>query len=286
MNKKLSTAVSKKEEITMQQTRNEIFSWNKILIRLFAVLLLIVLAAVINAGLMAQKVVKTKIPVAYKARIMAGDNIIAFGTGFVNGVEYMKPGDAAARKIPNGDQFSSKFFAVAGDKIILANPNTFTVSVFDTGSEKMFDIPEKTLKLRQISGDMYKGGSIQSSGDYAVVITDTSGVDDSAIKVIDVSGAEPKVIGFDGSGRRRSNQEIFKQVAIDAKSGKVAAARNHRATSDEDYSIRIYDFKNPDADPMIVDLKQYKGVDEQQMKFDDGKIIFFHGRKLCPRDAD
>jgi hypothetical protein len=259
----------------MKTTQNIFSNKNDFFIRASAIIFLICFAAGVNAGLMAQKVVKTSIPVAYKGRIAAGDSIIAFGTGFVNGVEYMRPGDTAARKIPGGDQFSSKFFAVAGDKIILANPQTFTVSVFDASSEKMHDIPESTLKLRHIKGGMYEGGGIMSSGAYAVVLTDTGGLDDSAFKVIDASGAgEPRIIGFDGTGVRRSNQEVFKQVAIDAKTGKVAAAKINRTSDNEEISIRIYDFKNPDADPKIIDLAKYKGVDERQMRFDSGQILF------------
>jgi hypothetical protein len=256
----------------MQINQNRIL--NKMLFRLYAAPFLIVLMA---AGLTAQQVVKTEIPVAYKARIAVGDNIIVFGTGFTTGVEYIRPGDKQSRKIPNGDAFSSKFFAAAGSKIILANPKAYTVSVFDTATEKITDIPESTLKLKHIRGDMHEGGGIMSSGNYAVVMTDTSGTDDSAFKVIDVSGAEPKVISFNGTGIRNSNQEVFKQAAIDAKTAMVAVSTGVGNAVYEKPEIRIYNPKNPDDDPKVIDLEKYKGVGSRQMRFDGGKILFQTG---------
>jgi hypothetical protein len=258
----------------MKNTRTQKVLLNKFVSNLIFASLLVGFIAILNLETNAQrgmKVVKTKIPVAYKGRIAVSDSIISFGTGFTTGVEYIKPGDVSARKIPNGDRFSSKFFAVAGDKIILADPNAYTISVFDTATQKMTDISESTLKLKLIMGDMQKGGSIQSSGNYAVVITDTSGDDDSALKVIDVSGAEPKVIRFDGSGMPNSNQEIFKQAAIDANSGFVAGGGGVERV------LKVFNFKKPDADVKEFDLEQYRGVGEAQMKFDDGKILFQTG---------
>ena len=257
----------------MRRVQYELIGWQSFFLRLTAIIFLITLAAVLSSGLMAQrlKVVKTEIPVAYKATLDASDDIIVFGTGFNNGVEYIKPGDAAARKIPNGDKFSSKFFAAIGTKIVLANPSNFTLAVFDTATNKLIEIPESELKLRSIGGSRYYAGSIQKSGNLAVVITDTSGSDNSAFKVIDVSGAEPKVIRFEGSGRDNNSTVRFNQVAIDAKSGLVAGGGSM------DYDIKLFDINNPEAPPKSIDIKKYNGVGRAQMRFDDGKILFQTG---------
>lgn len=260
----------------MLEKSHDIPSWTGMFLRLSAAVLLIVLAAALSAGLMAQrrgalKTVKTDIPVAYKASLAVSDEIIVFGTGFNTGVEYIRPGDKTARQIPDGDKFSSKFFAAAGTKIILADPSEFTVAVFDTATGKLTRIPESELKLRAITGGMHDGGSIHSSGDYAVVITDTSGDDNSALKVIDVSGAEPRVIRFEGSGPDASSRMVFQQVAVDADSGLAAGAGG------TDYDIKLFEIANPDKPPRSIDLEQYRGVGKAQMQFDDGKILFQTG---------
>jgi hypothetical protein len=215
----------------------------------------------------ALKVVKTGIEVAYKARLDAGEQIVAFGTGFTTGVDYIRTGDTKPRGIPNGDNFSSNFFAVCGKKIILANPQNFTVSVFDTETGKMIDIPEARLKLRSISGSMYDGGGIQAGAHYAVVITDTFGRDSSAFKVIDVSGAEPGIIEFPDSGKAFNNRRGVHQVAIDEKNGLVAAVTAER-------EILVLNFKNPDTEARAFSLEEFKGVHTPQMRFDNGKILF------------
>ena len=65
-------------------------------IKLALVIGAISLIAVLSTSLMAQKIVKTDIDVHYKSRVDVSDDIIVFGTGFNNGVSYIKPGDAAA----------------------------------------------------------------------------------------------------------------------------------------------------------------------------------------------
>lgn len=256
----------------MREMQNESVIWNALFLRLTATICLIMLAAILSTGLMAQrrsaksrvstKVVKTKFPVHYKANIAVSDDIIVYGTGFLNGVEYIKPGDTSSSKIPNGNQFSSKYFAVAGTKIILAKPNSFTLAVFDTATNKMAEIPESTLRIRSIGGSMFMGGSIQSSGNYAAVLTDPNATaDKSGFKAIDVSGAEPRVIAF-------PTKQVFRQVAVDEKTGMVAAAGGL------DYSINLFDIKNPNSPPKVVNVKKYNGVGMAQMRFDDGKVLF------------
>lgn len=263
----------------MRRANCELIGWQSFFLRLTAIVFLIALAAVLSSGLLAQRraaagktlrVVKTKIPVAYKAHLDASDEIIVFGTGFNNGVEYIRPGDREARQIPGGDRYSSKYFVAIGSKIILADPRNFTLAVFDTTTGELAEIPESQLKLRQITGDMYQAGLIQKSGHLAVVITDTGGGDNSALKVIDLSGKQPRIIRFEGSGPDYNTRMVFQQVAVDAKTGLVAGAGG-------DTTIKLFDINDPEQPPRTIDLEEYRGVGPAQMRFDNGKILFQTG---------
>ncbi|REJ78681.1 MAG: hypothetical protein DWQ47_04325 [Acidobacteria bacterium] len=239
------------------------------------VLFLVVLLPGLAFSQRGLRIVKTDIPVAYKATIAVSDQVIAFGTGFNTGVEYLKPGDKQAAKVPGSENYSSKSLGVCGTKIILANTRNFTVAVFDTTDGSLKAIPEDVLRLRAITGDMHQGGGMQTSGNYAVAITDTTGSDSSAFKVIDVSGPEPKVISFEGSGEIANARAVYRQVAIDAISGKVAAAGGM------DYGINIFDIDAPDSEPKRFDVKSVNGVGTMQMRFDNGKILFQTGESYA-----
>lgn len=254
----------------MKKNKYELENWQGIFYRFAIIVGVVSLVAILSTSLLAQKVVKTNIDVHYKSRVDTSDDIIVFGTGFNNGVSYIKPGDTTATAIPNSDNYSSKFFVAIGTKILLGTPD-YTMAVFDTATGKMTEIPEDTLQLRNINGTMFEGGSIQKSGNYAAIITDTTGGDNSAIKVLDVAGDEPKIIRFEGSGQTEDAEMIYRHVAVDAKTGMVAGAGSNN------YEIRIYDINDPDKAPKVFDLKSYKGVAKYQMRFDDGKILFQSG---------
>lgn len=254
-------------------------------LRIQTFIILVSIIAILSTSLFAQrkrvkkrggasssaKVIKTNIDVHYQSRIDASDQIIAFGTGFLNGVSYIKPGETNATPVPNSNNYSSKFFVAIGTKIVLAKPD-FTMAVFDTATKTMTEIPESNLKLRSIGGDMFTGGSIQRSGNYAAVITDLNSGDNSVIKVIDVSGAEPRIIRFEGSGvAPNRSKALVRQVAVDAKTAMVAVV------SGREYEMKIYDINNPNKAPKIIDLTKYRGVGKNQMAFDNGKILFLTG---------
>lgn len=246
--------------------------WKSLFSGVAGIILFVLIAAILSSWLFSVeaqtlKVVKTGIDVGYKARIDASDQIIVFGTGFTTGIDFIRPGDTKPRGIPGGDNFSSNYFAVCGEKIILANQQQFTVSVLDTKTGKLTNIPESQLKLKSVSGSMYDGGGIQASGDYAVVITDTFGNDSSAFKVIDVSGAEPRVIKFPDSGEAFNNRKGVYQVAIDEKSGLVAAV-----TAENE--LTLLNFKDSGTKPRKFSLKEFRGVHTPQIRFDNGKILF------------
>jgi len=238
-----------------------------------ALLLVTAVAAMAQRG--APKVVKTSIEVAYNGAIAASDEIIVFGTGFTTGVGFIRPGDDEAGEIPGAGKFSSKTFGICGSKIILANTQDFTIAVFDTAKGTLAEIPESELKLRAITGGMHAGGGIQTSGNFAAVITDTGGNDNSAIKVIDVSAESPRLIRFEGSGPDNNSRMVFGQVAIDAGSGLVAAAGGN------DYDIKLFDFNAPETEPRSFDLEEFRGVGQTQMRFEGGKILFHTGEAFA-----
>lgn len=209
-----------------------------------------------------ETVVKTGIKVQYKARLAVSNQLIAFGTGPVKGVDYIRPGDKAGRGIPGGEEFSSGFFAVCGEKIVLANPQDFTLSVFDAASGKTVNIPESTLRLRSLGGSMYYAGGIMSDGNFVAVITDQNSGDKSAFAVVDVSGAEPKVRGFP-----RFNNNYLKQVAVDSAGGRlVAATDNH---------VAVYDLKSAGGEPKVIEVGEHGGVGMSQMRL-DGDWLLYH----------
>lgn len=209
-----------------------------------------------------ETVVKTGIKVQYKARIAASDQLIAYGTGPVKGVDYIRPGDKAGRGISGGEEFSSGFFAVCGEKIVLANPQDFTLTVFDAASGKSVNIPESTLRLRSLGGSMYNAGGPVADGDFVAVLTDQNSGDKSAFAVVDLSGAEPKVKGFP-----RFNNNYLKQVAVSAASGRlVAATDNH---------VAVYDFKSGNGEPKVIEIAEHGGIGMSQMRF-DGEWLLYH----------
>ena len=79
------------------------------------------------------QVVITDIETRSDTHIAAGEDIVAFGTGFPTGVAYMKVGEKSAREIPNGEVYSSKLFHVCGKKIVLVRKNN--VFIYDTETD-------------------------------------------------------------------------------------------------------------------------------------------------------
>jgi hypothetical protein len=159
-------------------------------------------------------VVKTGIKVEPRSRVAIGDGIIVYGTGF-NGVDYMQPGDTAGRGIPGGDEFSSAEFVVCGKKIVLAK--NFNVSVYDTATKTMVDIPESEVRLSSMSSEMYNARAIAADGPYCIVSNDYTSVGDrSVIKLIDTSGPKPKLVKLPVADTRLK----VHQIAIDAATGR------------------------------------------------------------------
>jgi hypothetical protein len=224
-------------------------------------------------------IVKTSIPMHVQAKILAGDDLVVYGTGQVNankGVAYIVPsaGNTQGQAITNAEDWCAYSFAVAGKKIGLVKDD-FSVAVYDTTTQTLSPISKNVIYLNGIEIGAYKAGNIQGDGNYFAVSCDTGNVTDGkGLKVIDVTGSTPQVITF----TKEILGNAILQYAIDGTAKKVAAA-----TSDAFY---IFDITAPTADPVKVD-NTYSISMKVQMSFRDGKILFIDGgyEKLHLADA-
>jgi hypothetical protein len=190
-------------------------------------------------------IVKTAIAARADGTLRCGDDLIAFGTGALNGVSYIKPSEAptAGTPVPNSDSFRAKGFAVAKRTIFLVDGN-FRVSVFNVDTDAApVTIPEADLRLQNIPVGANDAGHIQADGDYCVARCDSGNV----IRVIDVSSGAPVIIPLNNPPDVTSGFAV-QQVAVDATTNRViAAAGNPRA-------LYVYDLEDPTADPTAIAL--------------------------------
>jgi hypothetical protein len=167
----------------------------------------------------------TRVAARADAALAAGDDIIAFGTGAVNGVAYINVGDADRRPIPEGQSFSSAFVEVAGKKIVLVSGSN--VAVFDTATGVLAKIPDDEIHLGQPVKNAYEANPLDVSGYLVATINDASKVNDRAVvKMIDVSGPEPVVFALANADFESSEATA---VAVDAATGLVAVSSRSKS---------------------------------------------------------
>ncbi|MEM8734823.1 MAG: hypothetical protein AAGG44_11400, partial [Planctomycetota bacterium] len=151
--------------------------------------------------------------------LAVGEDLVVFGTGFPNGVKYLRAGENEAREIPQGETFSSTVFRVCGQKIILTKRSE--VFVFDTESEQLTPIPPSEISLYDARESL-----IRSNGYLVATVNAATRVTDgNIIKVIDVSGKQPVVIPIENANY--VDHDVT-SVAVDAKNGHVAVAAGRR----------------------------------------------------------
>lgn len=206
--------------------------------------------------------VNTGIEVHNSGRVAAGDGIIAYGYGGFSGVNYIQKGDTAGRGIPNMDDFRTNSFAVIGKKIVLVKGADFTLHVYDTENDSMEDIDVTDIRLQNIPVNVQDPGHIRADGNYVGTMNDDGDVTDGkVIKVVDVSGATPSIIAFDTNPPSQPDQ-----LDVDAANMKVAVAVNDM--------FYIYDITDPSATPDMVDVSGEGGIQDTQIQFKDGYILF------------
>ncbi|MBN1492186.1 MAG: hypothetical protein JXA69_19900 [Phycisphaerae bacterium] len=218
-------------------------------------------------------IVKTAIPVRHDAKLLCGNDLIAFGTetaGATVGVSYIVPSTAptVGTPVPNSELYSNKAFAVGGSTIFLAGINTaslaYQVSVYDVPTATMtqtFSTDEIRIGTTPVGA--YDAGHIQADGNYCVVICDQSTVTDGVIlKVIDVSSGTPTLIPL--TNNPASTHFQVDQVAVDGTTGTVVAAAND--------TLYVYDIANPTAAP--TEIAVANGIAENiQMAISGNYII-------------
>ena len=156
------------------------------------------------------------------AGIAVGDDIIAWATGSIKGVSWMRVGEDTEHTLPGGQDFHSKHFFVCGKKIVMLRGAQ--VVVFDTETETLAEIPESEVFVAKSFLDNYKGNKIDANGYLVATLNDPKKVDDRVIaKVIDVSGSTPRVIALKNTELAVSNID---SITVDAASGKVAMGSN------------------------------------------------------------
>jgi hypothetical protein len=170
----------------------------------------------------AAKLTLTSANARMDAGLAVGDDIIAWATGSIKGVSWMRVGEDTEHTLPGGQDFHSKHFFVCGKKIVMLRGAQ--VVVFDTETETLSEIPETEVSVAKSFLDNYKGNKIAADGFLVATLSDPKKVDDRVIaKVVDVSGPAPRVIAL-------KNTELavgdIDSIAVDAATGKVAMGSN------------------------------------------------------------
>ena len=195
--------------------------------------------------------------------IAAGEDIIAYGTGFPTGVSYLKVGENKPREIPNGEVYSSKLFHVCGKKIVLVRKNN--VYVYDTETDTTFPIPASDITLYNPVGGLHNGNLLNANGYLVAAVNRATSVNDgNIVKIIDVSGDTPVVFPIKNANY---NDRQVSSVALDAKNGFVAIS------SAEKKLIAVAKVA-PLANQKVFDMTDYRGVDRRQIFIEDSWITY------------
>ena len=167
----------------------------------------------------------TDVPIRFDAGLAIGDGVIGFGTGGFNGVAWMAAGDTAARSVPEGQTLRSAWMAACGKKLVFVRNRQ--VVIFDTTTETLTPIPEDVIHLAAQVRELDEAAPIAVSGNLIATINEASKtVDRAVVKVIDVSGPEPRIMSLANAefqGREASS------VGVDATSGIVAVSSNGKS---------------------------------------------------------
>ncbi|MBK8913079.1 MAG: hypothetical protein IPM64_00515 [Phycisphaerales bacterium] len=208
---------------------------------------------------------KTSISMHPDAALRVGSDVVAYGTGGLNGVDWIRPSanDTAGRGITNGSNFRSNALAVGNQTIFLVDGN-FQVTTFNTQTSGMLTIDQSQIRLKNIPSGASDAGHIQAAGNYCVAICEESEVTDGVIlKVIDMSGGTPVVIPL--TQNPASVAEQVAQVAV-TESGQIACATT-------DGKFYIYNVATPTAQPLLLEAGS-PGIGDVQMSFDGTHILY------------
>ena len=163
--------------------------------------------------------------------------------------------------MPNGGNFLSKHFAVAGKKVAFVE--NFQLTVFNTVDQSSTTIPATDIRLQSTPAGIHTPGSIQADGNFFGTMNSPTDVTDGRrIKVVDVSNAAPQVISFTNDPATAPTQ-----LSVDASNPHVAVAAGD--------IFYVYDILNPTAAPRQFDVAGQDGIAaDTQIQFQNGHILY------------
>lgn len=211
---------------------------------------------------------RTSIEVAAQAMLLAGDDVIVYGTGATHGVDFIVPsaGDTSGRGIAGSDDFVSRSFAVGGRMAYFVGDD-FQVTAYHTGTRVARAIPLTDIRLKGIPVSPGAVGHIRADGDYCVVICDETAVTDGLIiKLIDASGATPQVVPFTNNPVAQSAH--VQQVAIHAESRQVVVSAGG--------DFYLFDIDQPTVAGVLFEAVG-AGIGDAPMAF-DGQFVLYADR--------
>lgn len=214
-------------------------------------------------------IVRTNIDVRHDAALRVGNDLIAFGTGAVNGVSYILPSTSptTGTAVPNSAEYDSSAFAVGGNHIYLvgdaAGTMAFQVSVFHAPTATITrTFGTDDARLCRIPASEEDPGNIQADGTLCAVVCHQNTVTDGKmVKFIDAGANPPTVTSFDMNPATGCFN--IDQVAVDAQTRTVVAV--------SDDTFYIYDVDNPAAVP--VQIAAPNGVGAFQIRMRGNYII-------------
>ena len=213
----------------------------------------------------------TNIAVRHDGRLRAGDDLIAYGTGAVNGVQYIVPSTSptAGTDFTNSTNFSAKQFEVAGKKLALIS--NFLVTIHDTtdGSSHTFD--EEDIRVSNVPAGDNAQGPLHASGDLVITCSDPTIVNDMVnLKIVDCSQMPPTITGLKNAPDIDGFSAAQIQSArINSTTRKVVGMRND--------VFYMWDIDSPDDDPTAFDMAGEGGVGTESFRFDGRYVLFLNG---------
>lgn len=144
--------------------------------------------------------------------------------------------------------------------------NSFAITIFDVATGAIETLSNDDIRLVNIPVGNYEPGFYQVDGDFCITRNDANAVaDGNIVKVIDMSGATATVLSLPNPEGVTSGFAVD-QVAVDAESMLALAIAND--------TIFVYDLTNPGAAPVAWDLSGADGIEDGQVAFDDGVVLY------------
>lgn len=214
---------------------------------------------------------QTAIPVRFDAALVAGDDLIVFGTGAVTGVQYVVPSTSpgAGTDFENSADYSANRFGVAGSNIVLLGgpDSTFGVSVFNTVTGTTTTFPETELRAANIPIDPDEVGPLDADGNYAIVANDQTETGGINVKMIDMTGDVPVVVNL----ANIPDISEFNSFGI----GDVRIDGTARIGVGEILNtFYVWDLDNPDTDPIAIDTGDDGPVTEAVWEISGNYIMY------------